>query len=256
MRFSNCGLARVLIAGLVVAAGAEFASAQSFEISQNGQKVGSAGLSLKPSAGGFGSTSWTKIKMPGLDYSFSENETMAGGFALKSAQLDGSVNGTKATVTASAQGQQLAMKINANGQVINTPLAFHPQAVFFPDFDAAALQTVLNLGALHNNRDLWAVIPKQSGSVEPLRIVTKQDEQGTLNGQQTPIHHVTISTGADTIEVFSDPSNELMQAEWSQEGFAMVRQGFVLTPPARPRTPPPAQQPANPDGGQTPQPQQ
>jgi len=244
--------------GLVFSVGAEFATAQSFTISQNGQNVGTAGLSLKPSGGGFGSTSWTKINMPGLNYSFSENETMAGGYLLKSAQLDGSVNGTKATVNTTSQGQQLVMKINANGQVINTPLAFHPQAVFFPDFDPAALQTVLNLGALHNNRDLWAVIPKQSGSVTALRIVTKQDEQGALNGQQTPIHHVTITADADTIEVFSDTSNQLMQAEWSEEGFAMVRQGFVLTPPAKPRTPPPSQQPqqpANPAGGQDPAPQ-
>ena len=216
--------------------------AQSFQISQNGQNVGTAGLSVQPAGAGFSSTSWTKIKMPGLDYSFQENASMDGGYQLQSVHLDGSVNGTKATVSAAPEGQQLAMKINANGQVINTPLAFHPQAVFFPDFDPAALQTVLSLGALRNNRDLWAVIPKQTGSVTALRIATKPDEQGTLNGQQTPIHHYTVTADADTIEIFSNPSNQLMQAEWTEEGFAMVRQGFVLTPPARPQTPPPAKQ--------------
>ena len=246
-----------VMSGLVVAAAAVAGSAQSFQISQNGQNVGTAGLSVQPAGAGFSSTSWTKIKMPGLDYSFQENQSLDGGYQLKSAQLDGSVNGTKATVSAAPEGQQLAMKINASGKVINTPLAFHPQAVFFPDFDPAALQTVLSLGALRNNRDLWAVIPKQTGSVTALRIATKPDEQGTLNGQQMPIHHYTVTADADTIEIFSNPSNQLMQAEWTEEGFAMVRQGFVLTPPAKPRTAPPANQPqpAAQPGAQAPQPQ-
>jgi hypothetical protein len=257
MRFLNCCLGRILAAAMIVTGATGLASAQSFQISQNGQNVGTAGLSVKPAGGGFSSTSWTKIKMPGLDYSFSENESLDGGYQLKTSQLDGSVNGTKATVNAVPQGQQLDIKINANGKVINTPLAFHPQAVFFPDFDPAALQMVLSVGALHNNRDLWAIIPKQAGSVAAMRIATKPDEQGILNGQQSPIHHITVTTDADTIEIFSNPSNQLMQAEWSEEGFAMVRQGFVLTPSAKPRTPPPAQQqqpPAQPNA-QAPQPQ-
>jgi hypothetical protein len=146
------------------------------------------------------------------------------------------------------------MTINANGQVINTPLAFHPQAVFFPDFDPAALQTVLNLGAAHNNRDLWALVPKQSGSVAPLRIVTNADMQGTLNGSAVAVHHFTVSFATTKTEVFSSPSNALLQAEWSDEGFAMVRQGFKLTPPARPPVAPPAapQQPATQTPGQAP----
>src|SRR5450756_580083 len=213
-------LGRVLVGSVFLALGAAVGSAQSFQISQNGKSVGTAGLSLKQAANGFSSASWAKINMPGLIYNFSENQAMDGGYQLRNAQLSGSVNGTKATVNTALQGQQLLMKIDANGKVINTPLAFHPQAVFFPDFDPAALQTVLNLGALHNNRDLWAVIPKQTGSVAAMRIATKPDEQGTLNGQQTPIHHITITADADTIEVFSNPSNELMQAEWTEEGFA------------------------------------
>jgi len=60
-------------------------------------------------------------------------------------------------------------------------------------------------------------------------------------------------------ELFSGPSNELLQAEWTDEGFAMVRNGFKLTPPAKPGAPPPA--PAQPattptqPQGQAPQPQ-
>ncbi len=250
-------LGKLLVGTVVLAGSVAVVSAQSFQISQNGKNVGTAGLSVKQSGGGVSLASWAKIKMPGLDYNFSENQTLDGGYRFTSAQLNGSVNGTKASVTVSPKGQQIAMKIDANGKVINTPLAFHPNAVFFPDFDPAALQTVLSLGALQNNRDLWAVIPKQTGSASAMRISTKPDEQGTVNGQQSPIHHVTLAADADNIELFFSPANELMQAEWTEEGFAMVRQGFVLKPPARPRVAPPAQQqqPAGAPQGQAPQPQ-
>jgi hypothetical protein len=43
--------------------------------------------------------------------------------------------------------------------------------------------------------------------------------------------------------LFSSPKNELLQAEWTDEGFAMVRQGFKLTPSARPNAAPPAAPP-------------
>jgi hypothetical protein len=241
-------IGRVLLLGTagLVAAGL-FAStlhAQSFEVSQNGKKVGTASLSLKQAAGGFDSTSGAKIDMPGLKYSFSENAALDGGYRLKTVELKGEVNGTSAVVNALQQGQQFVIKIKANGQATGTNLAFHPQAVFFPDFDPGALQTLLNVGAAHNNRDMWAIIPKQTGSIAALRIVTNRDEQGTLNGQQIAVHHLTVNLDTDKTEIFSSPSNELLQAEWSAEGFALVRQGFVLKPPARPTAPPPAAPPA------------
>jgi hypothetical protein len=218
--------------------------AQSFILSQNGKSVGSASLQFKQSAAGYDATSGTKIDMPGLKYNFSENESLDGGYHLKSVELNGNVNGTAASVSAALTGQQLALKIKANGTVTNTPLAFHPQAVFLPDFDPAALQVLLSLGAAHNNRDLWAVIPKQTGSIAPLRVATNADMHGTLDGKPVEVHHLTVSTDTGKTEVFSGLANELLQAEWSDEGFALVRQGFKLTPPAHPSAAPPAAPPA------------
>jgi hypothetical protein len=122
--------------------------------------------------------------------------------------------------------------------------------VFLPDFDPGALQTLLNLGAANNNRDIWALIPKQTGSVIGLRIATNADLQGTLNGKPIEVHHLTVTYGTDKTELFSSPNHELLQAEWTDEGFAMVRQGFKLTPPARPNAAPPAAPP--PDATQAP----
>jgi len=243
------GTAGLMAAGLLAA----HLEAQSFIISQNGKPVGTASLSFQRAGQGFDATSGTKIDMPGLKYSFNENAMLDPGYHLTQVKLSGTVNGSAASVNTQPSGQQFLMKINANGQVIQTPLAFHAQSVFFPDFDAAALQTVLELGAAHNNRDIWALIPKQSGSITALRIVTNADMQGTLNGSAIPVHHLTVNYGADKADLFSSPANELLQAEWTDEGFAMVRQGFKLTPPAHPTAPPPAAPPA---GQQPAQPQQ
>lgn len=235
------GTAGLMAAGLF----ASTLHAQSFIVSQNGKSVGTASLSLKQAAGGFSSTSGAKIDMPGLKYSFSENASLDAGYHLKTVQLDGSVNGTSAKVNAQPQGAQFLLKINANGKVTTTPLAFHPQTVFLPDFDPGALQALLNLGTARNNRDIWALVPKQAGSISALRIATDADERGTLNGQQVAVHHITITMDSDKTEVFSSTQNELLQAEWTDEGFALVRQGFVLTPPAHPTAPPPAAPPAS-----------
>jgi hypothetical protein len=244
--------AGIMVAGFLVAQ----LNAQSFNISQNGKTVGNASLSIKQAGNGVDATSGAKIDMPGLKYSFNQTQMLDPGYHLTSAELKGEVNGTKATVDASAQGQQYVMKINANGQVTNTPLAFHRSAVFLPDFDPAALQVLLNLGAASNNRDMWALVPKQTGSVAALRVATKMDEQGTLDGRPVTVHHVTVTQDTSTTELFSGPSNELLQAEWTDEGFAMVRQGFKLTPPKRPNGAPPAAPPQQPAGQQQPQPQQ
>ena len=214
--------------------------AQDFNLSQNGKSVGKANLSLKQTSGGLEEKSETKIDMPGLKYDISEHQMLNSRFHLAQADLKGSVNGTSATVNALPQGQQIVMKISANGNVINTPLEGHPLSVFFPDFDPGALQILLNLGAAHNNAGIWAMIPKQSGSVAALRIATNADMNGTLDGRAITVHHLTMTGTNSKTELFSGPSNELLQAEWTDEGFAMVRNGFKLTPPARPGAPPPA----------------
>ena len=244
-KLNKIGRAMLMVTAGVIAVGliAARARAQSFNISQNGKNVGTASLSLKQAAGGFDSTSGTKIDMPGLKYSFSENAALDAGYHLSKVQLTGSVNGTAATVNTVPQGQQFLMKINANGQVTNTPLGFHRETVFLADFDPGALQTLLNLGAAHNNSNIWALIPKQTGSIAALRIVTNADMQGTLNGTPVEVHHLTVTYGSDKTELFSSSNNELLQAEWTDEGFAMVRQGFKLTPPARPNAAPPAAPP-------------
>jgi hypothetical protein len=256
-RFAAIGLVSLVGA----AAGSQTGLAQSFQISQNGKSVGKANLRVDKSSAGFDATSDADIKMPGLTYKFTEKESLDPGYRLTKVQLDGTVNGSSAKVNTSKLGAQFLMKISANGGVTTTPLVMHPNAVFMPDFDPGALQALLNLGAAQNNANMWALVPKQSGSITAMRVATDADMQGTLNGKPITVHHLTLNYNSSKAELFSSPTNELLQTEWTDEGFAMVREGFKLTPPAKPGAPPPApaqpaqQQPAQPQG-QTPQPQQ
>jgi hypothetical protein len=115
-----------------------------------------------------------------------------------------------------------------------------------PDFDPGALETLLALAATQNNRDLWAILPKQAGSVEPVTLATYADEQGTLDGKPITVHHLIATIAGANTDLFSGPANQLLQAELPQAGFALVRNGFVLTPPAKPPAPPeqPSEAPA------------
>ncbi len=62
--------------------------------------------------------------------------------------------------------------------------------MFLPDFDPGALETLLALAVNHNNRDLWAILPKQAGSVVPISLATYADEQGTVDGK--PSHGASL----------------------------------------------------------------
>jgi hypothetical protein len=175
--------------------------------------------------------------MKGLDYTISKTERLSSANQLRHVQLSAVVNSSVVTVAAKPDSAQLLLNISANGRSSTTRLAAHPAAVFLPDFDPGALETLLALGVAHNSRDLWAVIPKQAGSIAPVTLATYADEKGTLDGKPIAVHHLVAIISGQQTTLFSGPENQLLQAELPQQGFALVRKGFVLTPPAKPSAP-------------------
>jgi hypothetical protein len=214
------------------------AQSGSFIISQHGHSVGTAIVNFTAAPQGYNSTSVIRVAMQGLNYSLSKTERLTSANAIKHVQLSATVNGSAVNVNAAPDAAQILLNISANGRSTTTRLAAHPAAVFLPDFDPGALDTLLALAVSHNNRDLWAIIPKQAGSIAPIQLATHADMQGTLDGKPVTVHHLVATiAGADT-DLFSGPENQLLQAELPQAGFALVRKGFVLTPPAKPSAPP------------------
>jgi hypothetical protein len=175
--------------------------------------------------------------MQGLDYALSKTEVLDEGNHIQHVVLSATVNGQAVNVTGKPDASQFLLNISANGRSSTTRLAGHSNAVFLADFDPGGLQTLLAVAASQNNRDVWAILPKQAGSVEPVQLATYADEQGTLDGKPISVHHLIATiAGADT-DLFAGSDGELLQAELPQPGFSLTRKGFVLTPPKRPIAP-------------------
>jgi hypothetical protein len=209
----------------------------SFTVSQHGHAVGTASFSLAGASGGYDSTSMVRVSMQGLEYALSKTELLDQDGHLEHVQLSATVNGSAVNVTGKPDTAQFLLNISANGRSSTTRLGAHNAAVFLPDFDPGALETLLALAATQNNRDLWVILPKGAGSVEPVELATYADERGTLDGKPVAVHHLVANFAGGKTDLFSGPENQLLQAELPQQGFALVRSGFVLTPPAKPIAP-------------------
>jgi hypothetical protein len=239
MNIPHTAIASLSLAALLALVPATQLAAQSgsFTVSQHGHAVGTASFHLSPKAAGLESTSSVSIKMDGLEYALSKTEQLDGTHHLRHVLLSGTVNGSAANVIGKPDGGQFLLNISANGRSSTSRLEDHEAAVFLPDFDPGALETLLALAAARNNRDIWAIIPKQSGSVQPMELATYADEQGVLEGKPVVVHHLAATIAGARTDLFSGPENQLLQAELPQPGFALVREGFTLSPPKKPVVP-------------------
>ena len=220
------------------------AAAQSahFMIAQHGKTVGDAAVTFSSNAKGYDTTTVVHVAMKGLDYSLSKTEQLSSANHLRQVQLSATVNQSAVNVSATPDAAQILLTVSANGRRTTAHLAAHPSAVFLPDFDPGALDTLLAIAVTQNDRSLWAIIPKQSGAqagtVVPIQLATYADEKGTLNGKPIEVHHLVATIAGAKSDLFSGPGNQLLQAELPQQGFALIRNGFVLTPPAKAGAPP------------------
>jgi hypothetical protein len=227
-----------LAAFLALIPAAAPAQSGSFTIAQHGKPVGTASFNFASTPNGYDSTSVVRIAMQGLNYNLSKTELLTPANHLRHVQLSATVNGSAVNVTGAPDTAQILLNISANGRSSTTRLDPHPAAVFLPDFDPGALETLLTLAVTNNNRGLWAIVPKEAGSIVPIQLATYADEQGTLDGKPIPVHHLIATNAGAATDLFSGPENQLLQAELPQQGFALVRKGFVLTPSAKPGAPP------------------
>ena len=209
------------------------AASGSFTVSQLGHAVGTAEFHLNPSSAGYDSASTVRVSMQGLNYALSKTEQLDRAHHLLHVVLSATVNNQAVNVTARPDAAQILLNISANGRSSTTRLAAHPAGVFLPDFDPGALQLILTLADAQNGRDVWAIIPKQAGSITAIQLATYADEHGTLDGMAVTVHHVVVTIGQEETDLFFGPENQLLQAELPQQGFSLIRKGFVLTPPKR-----------------------
>jgi hypothetical protein len=206
----------------------------SFTVNQMGHAVGTAEFRLVAGASGYDSASTVHVSMQGLNYALSKTEQLDPAHHLAHVLLSATINDQAVNVTARPDAGQILVNISANGRSTTTRLAGHPGAVLLPDFDPGALQTLLVLAEAQNGRDLWAILPKQAGSIEAVQLATYADEQGELDGRSLAVHHVVATIAKSETDLFVGPDNQLLQAELPQQGFSLIHKGFVLRPPKRP----------------------
>jgi hypothetical protein len=218
----------------------------SFIIAQHGHSVGTATVTFTANPNGYDTTTVVRVAMQGLNYNLSKSEKLTSANAIQHVQLSATVNGSAVNITAAPDALQLLLNISANGRSNTTRLVQHGAAVFLPDFDPGALDTLLALAVTHNNAGLWAVIPKGAGTIAPIQLATYADEQGTIDGKPVAVHHLKATISGEVTDIFSGPKNQLLQAELPEQGFALIRNGFILTPPTKPGAPPAAQPTAPP----------
>lgn len=220
------------------------AQSGSFDVALRGKSVGTASFHIVPRHAGLLSESTLRVSTKGIEYALSKSEQLSATHQLRQAELNAVVNGSAVHLLATPEGSQLHLAVAANGRTTNARFTAHTGAVLLPDFDPGALSTLLALYAERNGRDLWAVIPRNSGAVESLTVAAYPDEKGTLDGKPIAVRHFVVTCAGTTTHLFAGPGNQLLQAELPQPGFALVRKGFVLTPPAHAPAPP-ADAPAN-----------
>jgi len=227
-----------LVALLPLASAVSLVQSGDFTVGQNGKSVGTASFKFASNSEGYDSTSVVRVSMQGLEYQLSKTEKLSSANLLQHVQLSAIVNSTAVNIAAKPDSGQILINISANGRSSTTRLDGHKFVVFLADFDPGALETLLTLAVANNNRDLWAIVPKQAGSIQPIQLATYADQQGTLDGKPVAVHHLIATVSGSATDLFSGPENQLLQAELPQEGFALVRKGFVLKPPAKPTAPP------------------
>ncbi len=214
------------------------AQSANFDVALRGQPVGTASYRFAPAQDGLLSESTVRLATKGVEYAFSKTEQLNAAHQLRKAEVNAVVNGSAVHLTAAVTGSELALNVSANGHTTTAKLPAPAAAVFLPDFDPGALQTLLKLAAARNGSDMWLVIPRQEGSVQPVKVATYADENGTLDGKPLMVHHLVATCDGASITLFSGPAHQLLQAELPQAGFALVRKGFLLTPPAKAPPPP------------------
>ncbi len=236
-RFTLISVSALSVLILPLSVWAQPARDASFTINQQSKAVGTASFRIAGDAAGYDVSSTVRVEMQGLNYALSKNEELSSASELKHVQLSATVNDQAVSVTAKPDAAQLLLNISANGRSTTTRLAMHSAAVFLPDFDPGSLETLLTLAVAHNNHDLWAIIPKQAGSVAAISLATYPDQQGTIDGKPIAVHHLVATINGAHTDLFAGPENQLLQAELPQPGFVLVRKGFVLKPPAKPEAP-------------------
>jgi hypothetical protein len=226
-----------------------------FTINQGNHPVGRSDFSIQPLKQGaistpaaYTVTSHGTLTLPKTTYSFSENGSLDQDLAILTEDLNGIVNGSAVTFAVTSKGANFAIDISANGRNYKNSLSRPAQTAFFPDFDLASYEILLDLATGHPGAPISALIPKQTGILSSATLAPQADVQATSNGRSMTVHHTSLTIGSVVSELYYDNSDRIFEVDIPSQTFAIVRENFQLQQPPPPpaEAAPNAQQPAQP----------
>jgi len=219
-----------------------------FTINEGSHPVGRSDFSIQPVRQGsitapaaYSVTSHGSLTLKDTSYSFSGSGRLDGNLGILQENLNGIVNGSAVTFALQTNGGKFAIDISANGKAyqnsLSTPGSGPGSTVFFPDFDLASYEILLNMVAAHPGTLPWALIPKQTGILSAANLAPQEDAPATLNGKPLTVHHQSLTIGSVTSELYYSARSRILEVDIPSQAFAMVRDNFQLQAPP----PPPAQ---------------
>jgi len=221
-----------------------------FTINQGTHPVGRSEFTIQPIKQGrittpaaYNVTSHGTMAIQNTTYSFSGSGTLGKDLAILSENLNGVVNGEAVTFAVHSVGSSFAIDISANGQAYHNSLARPAQAVFFPDFDLASYEILLNLAARNPGAPISALIPKQNGILSIATLAPQADVQAKLNTAPLTVHHASLTIGTVVSELYYSPSNRILEVDIPSQTFAIVHENFQLQQPPPPPSTAPNSQP-------------
>jgi len=198
-------------------------------INYQGKDAGSASYTIAATPGGYSIAARGDARIGTINLAFSKNEELDSKLEIVSEALNGTLNSEAVFVAVKVDGAKFDIDTSANGKRLSNVLDRNPHTIFAPDFDPSAILLFLRHAGYSTN--LWGLIPQQSGLLVSAKVTPQKDEKGTLKGSPIVVRHSTLVMANVTSELFSTVDGQLLQQEVPTQGFSMVRDGFILTPP-------------------------
>lgn len=205
-----------------------------FKITMNDKTVGHTSFTLKPAGDKYHLTSRGDYTVPasGDDPAtagdYKREAMLTSTYDLIQDATTAEAGTSRVTVYIAPSGGKLA--IGAGGQgggsSSNLQLDLHPNTVVVPNFDAGAIEVLVRMHAkLPADAKIWGVIP--SGSVElPVEITEAGSAAGMLGGAPVTLNRYNIKFPKLIIEAYTDPSLNLMRADFPTLKASFTRDGF------------------------------
>lgn len=207
-----------------------------FKITMKDKTVGHTSFALKPAGDKYQLNARGEYTVPasgddpamGGDYK--RTSTLTSNYDLIQDATTNEVGTNRLTIYIAPSGGKLA--IGAGGQgggsSSNLQLDLHPNTAVVPNFDASAIEILVRMHSkLPADAKMWAVIPSASTEL-PVEVSNTGTAAGTFSGTPVTLTHYILKFPKLTIEAYTDPSLNLMQADFPELHAAFTRDGFQM----------------------------